>query len=97
MNSSPRAQWAEEALAGVGREESEALQVCFQAFAPLLFTLAERAQVADPERAVEAVLRDLVTHHFGWPRSGLSARVWVIGMAQRRFQLLRQIPPSIAV
>jgi hypothetical protein len=73
--------------------EPEALQSCFQVFSPLLFALAERAQVVDSEGAVEAILRDLETHHQAWPRSGLRARVWVTGMAQRRLQFWCQ--PSV--
>ncbi|UQN09303.1 hypothetical protein M1R55_22285 (plasmid) [Deinococcus sp. QL22] len=87
---------AEEALQGFGRGESDALQICVQLFAPLLFALAQQAQGVGREEAVEAVLRNLETHHQGWHRSGLPARVWVTGMAQRRFQLLRQSSPTVA-
>ncbi|UQN08052.1 hypothetical protein [Deinococcus sp. QL22] len=94
MHSSPPAPAVEAALQGLGRAEPHALHTCLQAFAPLLFALAERAQVADQEEAVEAVVRDLATHALSWPRSGLPARVWVTGMAQRRFQLLQRAPLS---
>lgn len=92
MNTSLQSTAAEHALSGCGRGEPHALQTCVHVFAPLLFALAEHAQVADQEGAVEAVLRDLNTHALGWPRSGLPARVWVTGMAQRRFQLLQHAP-----
>lgn len=83
-------------MAGFEQGGPEALQACFQVFAPVLFALAEQAQVVDQEGAVEAVLRDLETHHRAWSRSGLSARVWVIGIAQRRLRLLRQNPACVA-
>lgn len=85
---------AEQVLRDLGQDDAQALHVCIRVFAPLLFALAERAQVGNVEEAVAAVLRDLETHHLGWPRSRLSARVWVTGMAQRRFQLLNQ--PAVA-
>lgn len=96
MNSSPQAAAAEAALQGFGREEPQALQTCCQVFAPLLFALAQHAQVVDQEAAVEAIVRDLETHHLSWPRSSLSARVWVTGMAQRRLRLLSSQQSSVA-
>lgn len=96
MNPSPQAGAAEAALQGFGRGEPQALQTCCQVFAPLLFALAQHARVVHQEAAVEAILRDLETHHLGWLRSGLSARVWVTGMAQRRLRLLSSDQPPVA-
>ncbi|UQN08994.1 hypothetical protein [Deinococcus sp. QL22] len=77
----------EEALSSLAQGKRQAMQTCIQVFAPLLFTLAERAQVTDQEAAVAAVLQKLQLHHQGWRRSGLSAQVWVTGMAQRHFHI----------
>lgn len=77
----------EAALSGLAQANRQAMQTCIQVFAPLLFTLAERAQVMDQEAAVAAVFRELQLHHPGWRRSGLPAQVWVTGMAQRHFHI----------
>lgn len=59
---------------------------CVRPFLPLLFTLAEQAGVPDREAAVLAMLNEIQQWCHRWESTGLPARAWVIGMAQKRLR-----------
>ncbi|WP_157451502.1 hypothetical protein [Deinococcus aquatilis] len=73
-------------LSGTVPHTTQDLGECVRPFLPLLFTLADRAGVADREAVVAAMLKDVQQWCHCWESSGLPARVWVIGVAQRHLQ-----------
>ncbi|MFB9994602.1 hypothetical protein ACFFLM_21825 [Deinococcus oregonensis] len=71
---------------GAGTQTPEELGQCVRPFLPLLFTLAEQAGVTDRETAVLAMLDEIQHWCHRWEATGLPARAWVIGMAQKRLR-----------
>jgi hypothetical protein len=79
------------ALAKSGQSGAEAqtrneMSQCVRPFLPLLFALADRADVADREAAVFAMLDEVQQWCHRWESTGLPARAWVVGMAQKRLR-----------
>ncbi|WP_139806374.1 hypothetical protein [Deinococcus hopiensis] len=64
------------------------MQASLRLFLPLLFALAQRHQLPDPEEAVHLALQDICTFCACWEKSGLPAHVWVAGIARQRFKTL---------
>lgn len=52
-----------------------------QAASPMLFALARRHDVRDPEEFAFQVLRRALAERRCWSRSGLPGRVWLCGLA----------------
>lgn len=67
---------------------------CLAAFGGLLFALAARSALPDPEEAVFQALLEIRAHGQRWPATGLPARFWVMGTAQRVFSRLAAPSPE---
>lgn len=76
---------------GAGFQTADELGHCVRPFLPLLFTLAERAGVADHEAAVLVMLDEVQQWCHCWESTGLPARAWVLGVAQKRLRQHQQL------
>ncbi len=77
---------ADSRSAGVVLQTAAELGHCVRPFLPLLFALADRADVPDREAAVLDMLGEVQQWCHRWESTGLPARAWVIGVAQKRLQ-----------
>ncbi|UQN09905.1 hypothetical protein [Deinococcus sp. QL22] len=82
---------ADSRMGGAASQTADELGRCVRPFLPILFALADRAGIADREAAVFAMLDEVQHWCHCWESTGLPARAWVIGMAQKR---LRQYQAS---
>ncbi|ADV67392.1 hypothetical protein [Deinococcus maricopensis] len=80
--------WTDAQLLGA-LDQDGADAECVRRFAALLLVEARAAGVQDVEGAVVAALRDIRALCHGCERSGLPVRAWVLGVARRRYRLLR--------
>ncbi|GGR69229.1 hypothetical protein GCM10008959_34070 [Deinococcus seoulensis] len=78
----------EDALRGLIGGQGD-LRACLSALLPTLYALAQRHALPNVEDAVGYAMQDIRDHCHCWPRTGLPARTWVLGLAQRRFQQAR--------
>lgn len=88
MNSPQPLLTCEDALRGLIGGQGD-LRGCVGVLLPTLYALAQRHALPNVEEAVGCALQDIRDHCHCWPRSGLPARTWVLGLAQRRFQQVR--------
>ncbi|MGM9322574.1 hypothetical protein [Deinococcus aquaticus] len=88
MNSPRPPLTCEDALRGLIGGQGD-LRDCVGVLLPTLYALAQRHALPHAEEAVVSALQDIREHCHCWPRSGLPARTWVLGLAQRRFQQAR--------
>ena len=73
-------------LVGGGRD----MYLCVKVFSPLLFALAAHYRLSQPEEAVYQAFADVRRCAPCWEASELPARLWVAGIARRRFETLGQ-------
>ncbi|THF71771.1 hypothetical protein E7T06_02105 [Deinococcus sp. Arct2-2] len=73
-------------MGGASLPTADELGQCVRPFLPVLFALADRAGVADREAAVFAMLDEVQHWCHCWESTGLPARAWVVGMAQKRLR-----------
>ncbi|MVN88600.1 hypothetical protein GO986_17835 [Deinococcus sp. HMF7620] len=79
---SPETDALERLVASNGQELAE----CVRTFGPVLYRLAQHEGLPDPEEATYLALSRVQVHCESWTRSGLPARVWVLGVARQLYR-----------
>jgi hypothetical protein len=83
-----------EILTALSASAGQDMAPCIWAFGALLFALAHRYVLPDPEEAVCLALSEIRRCCPGWAGSSLPARVWIMAVAKRQFDELTKAERS---